>query len=271
MWYHSQAASASGNQQAALTVQSNMHTTVRSRPSKAQQKEQQKQCHLWQCLLAEFVGTLFLTTVATAAVVVGQQSSEITHADKVVAPGLLVMAMIYTVGNLSGAHFNPAVTLAFAARRDFPWTRVPAYWLVQFIGAVVGCGVTALLFGTGDHIGATLPHAGAFPALGTELLLTTILLLVILGSSKNHKITGSNAAIAVGATISLCGMIASPISGASMNPARSFGPALLSGSLDTMWIYIIGPCCGALLAVLLLSWLHGPHNDDEVEAAQGED
>ncbi len=236
------------------------------KPSRAQQKQQEKQCTLTQCLLAEFVGTLLLTVVATAPIVIGQQSAEITHADKVVAPGLLVMAMIYTVGNLSGAHFNPAVTLAFAARRDFPWRRVPGYWLVQLVGAVAGAGLTSLLFGTGEHVGATLPHAGIGVALVTELFLTTLLLLVILGTSKNHKIAGSNAAIAVGATISLCGMIASPISGASMNPARSFGPALLSGSLDTWWIYLIGPCCGALLAVLLLFMLHGQHNVDEIEA-----
>jgi len=217
----------------------------------------------WKCWAAEFIGTLLLTFVATLPVVIGASSAEITHADKVVSPGLLVMVMIYVLGNLSGAHFNPAVTLAFAVRRSFPWREVLPYWIAQLGGALLASSLVLTVFGDAMHLGATTPAGGAtLPALVTEIITTTMLVMVILGTSTKHKVAGHNAAIAVGATISFCGMIGSPVSGASMNPARSFGPALLGGTMSSYWIYVVGPICGAMIATGLFTLLQGWPSDE---------
>jgi aquaporin Z len=222
-------------------------------------------------LLAEVLGTFLLTLVAAGGGVIGAVSGGAVSLNAlVVAPALLVMAMIYTVGNLSGAHFNPVVTLAFAIRGDFPWRRLPGYWLAQFIGAVLAALFLRSLFGLAGHLGETLPHHGAIISLIMEMVLTFTLLTVILGTATNHKLVGHNAALAVGGTIALTGLFAAPISGASMNPARSLGPFLVAGQLADAWIYIVGPLVGSLLAVGVAWLLRGGTTKYAIEAAEGE-
>jgi aquaporin Z len=168
-------------------------------------------------LLAELLGTFALILVAAGGDVIATISGgAVSPAARAVAPALLVMAMIYTLGSKSGAHFNPAVTLAFTLRRDFPWNRVPGYWGAQMVGAVFAAFLLRLLFGLAGHLGATLPHYGTIEAIVMEVLLTFLLITVILGTATNHRLTGPNAAIAVGGFIALAGLFAAPISGASM-------------------------------------------------------
>ena len=167
-------------------------------------------------LLAEFLGTFALTLVAAGGeVIAGISGGEVSPAARAVAPGLLVMAMIYTLGSQSGAHFNPVVTLAFTLRQDFPWKRVPGYWGAQLVGAILAALLLRVLFGLVGHLGATLPRHGTIEALVMEIVLTFLLVTVILGTATNHRLTGPNAAIAVGGTIALLALFAGPISGAS--------------------------------------------------------
>ncbi len=224
-------------------------------------------------LLAEFLGTFALTLVAAGGEVIAEVSGgEVDHVARMLAPGLLVMAFVYGLGDASGAHFNPAVTLAFALRRVFPLRWVAAYWVAQVAGALVAALLLLALFGNVHQLGATQPHHGTVAALAFEIVLTWMLVTVILGTADRYRLVGPNAAIAVGATIALCGLFSSPVSGASMNPARSLGPALLSGATGDAWIYVLGPVAGALLAVGSAYILHGPsdRNSDAQEAASGE-
>jgi len=217
------------------------------------------------------LGTFALTLVAAGGPVIAAASGAAVGLPAlVVAPALLVMAMIYSVGNLSGAHFNPAVTLAFAVRKDFPWRRAPGYWSAQLVGATLAALLLRTLFGLAGHLGATLPHHGALTSLVMELVLTFLLVTVILATATNHKLVGHNAALAVAGTISLDGLFAAPISGASMNPARSFGPDLVGGQLGAYWIYLVGPVIGALLAVAMAWLLRGGTSEYAMEAAQGD-
>jgi aquaporin Z len=225
----------------------------------------------WRRLLAELLGTFFLTLVAAGADVISSiTGGDVSSSARVVAPALLVMAMIYTVGNLSGAHFNPVVTLAFAIRRDFPWSRLPGYWVGQLLGAVLAALLLRGLFGTAGHLGATIPHHGVGTSLIMEAVLTFLLLTVILATATNHHLVGHNAALAVGGTIALAGLFAAPISGASMNPARSLGPFLVSGQLGNAWIYIVGPLIGMLFAVGVAWLLRGGTTPYAIQAAEGE-
>ncbi len=221
-------------------------------------------------LFAELLGTFALTLVAAGGEVIAVISGgEVSPAARAVAPGLLVMAMIYTLGSQSGAHFNPVVTLAFTLRQDFPWKRVPGYWGAQVVGAVLAALLLRVLFGLVGHLGATLPHHGAIEALVMEFVLTFLLVTVILGTATNHSLTGPNAALAVGGTIALLALFAGPISGASMNPARSLGPFLVSGQFGDSWIYIVGPFAGGLLAVLVAWLLRGRTTPEAVETSKG--
>ncbi len=251
----------------------NSNETEQSRPDKDAEKEDihVRRYRALRRLLAELVGTFFLTLVAAGGDVIAAVShGEVSLTARVVAPGLLVMAMIYSVGNISGAHFNPGVTLAFALRRDFPWRRVPGYWLIQMLGAILAALLLRSLFGLAGHVGATLPEHGILSAVVMEIVLTFILLTVILATATNEKLVGHNAALAVGATIVLDGLFAAPISGASMNTARSLGPMLVSGDLTYAWIYIVGPLIGVLFAVLLAWLLRGGTTPTAVRAARGE-
>jgi aquaporin Z len=234
---------------------------------------------LRRCLLAEAAGTFALTLVAAGAEVIAVASGgEVGHAARVTAPGLMVLALIYALGDVSGAHVNPAVTLAFSLRGVFPWARVPAYWLAQLAGAVGAAAFLGLTFGPVAHLGATIPGFGVPPALAMEVALTWLLVTVILGTATRHRVVGPNAALAVGATVTLCGLFAGPVSGASMNPARSLGPALVdaitgagagSAAWHAAWIYILGPVSGAGAAVLGMWLLKGQQHEGEQEAAGG--
>ena len=192
--------------------------------------------HEWRRLFAEAWGTFLLVVVAAGADVVGAQSGgAISLGMKVVAPGMMVMAIIYFMGTVSGAHLNPAVTLAFAARRNFPWSRAPGYLVAQSVGGIAAASFLRAMFGTAGLLGATTPGAGVsdFKALVMEVLLTTGLVSTILGTASGARNIGSNGALAVGGYIALAGLWAAPISGASMNPVRSFAPDLIRGDLST--------------------------------------
>lgn len=226
----------------------------------------------WRRLLAELLGTFFLVLTAAGAVVVDAAShGQVGRVAAVVAPGVMVLAIIYTLGEVSGAHLNPAVTIAFAARGNFPATRVPGYLAAQFAGAAVAAAVLRAMFGTVGGLGATVPGPGipAVTALVTEGLLTFGLVTVILATASGARNVGHNAAIAVGGYVALAGLWASPVSGASMNPARSLGPVLLSGQWSGAWIYLAGPVAGALVAVATAWALRGPPSAAADLVAQG--
>src|SRR5438034_7925551 len=199
-------------------------------------------------LAAEVFGTFALVTVAAGGEVVATVTGEVSPAARAVAPGLLVMALIYAIGNASGAHYNPAVTLGFALRGAFPWEMVPAYWLSQIAGALLAGGFLRLIFPEAPDLGVTRPHAGVAAGLAIEVLLTGLLLVVALGTATRYVLIGPNAAIAVGGTIALSGLVGGPVSGASMNPARSLGPALVGGTTQHLWVYVLGPAVGAIAA-----------------------
>ena len=208
--------------------------------------------HEWRRLFAESWGTFLLVIVAAGAAVVGAQSGgAISLGMKVIAPGMMVMAIIYFMGAVSGAHLNPAVTLAFAARRNFPWSRVPGYITAQIVGGIAAASLLRAMLGTKGLLGATTPGPGVsdFTALAFEVLLTTGLVSTILGTASGARNIGSNGALAVGGYIALAGLWAAPISGASMNPVRSFAPDLIRGDISTTWIYVVGPILGAIIAV----------------------
>ncbi|MFI5419615.1 MAG: MIP/aquaporin family protein [Nitrososphaerales archaeon] len=224
-------------------------------------------------LFGEGFGTFFLVLVAAGAKVVHAESGGQPGLDAaVVAPGLMVMAIILFMGAVSGAHLNPAVTIGFAARGDFPWKRVPGYIAAQLLGATIACGVLYLMFGTVGNLGRTAPGAGITDLQATvmELLLTFGLVSTILGTASKSQNVGPLSALAVGGYISLAGLWGDPISGASMNPARSFGPNLVLLNFSQYWVYIIGPIGGALLAVGAAYLLRGPGGDEPaINAAQG--
>lgn len=226
---------------------------------------------VWRSLGAELLGTAALTLVAAGGQVIAIWSGgQVDATARAVAPGLTVMAMIYALGQVSGAHINPAVTLAFALRRDFPWRRVPGYWAAQFLGAVLAALYVRGLFGRMGEVGVTRPKAGTGTGLAMEIVLTLLLVSIILGTATRAKVVGPNAAIAVGGTVALAGLFAAPVSGASMNPARSLGPALVAGIAAHQWIYLVGPAVGAMLATAIATLLHGPRQPGEAEAAEGD-
>ena len=224
-------------------------------------------------LTAEALGTLALVFVAAGADAAARLSGgEVSAAARAVAPGLLVMALIYALGDASGAHFNPVVSLAFAMKRLLPWTWLLPYWAAQLGGALVGALALRALFGQAAAAGISHPVlVGSGTAVAIEAMLTAILVTVILGTADRHRLIGPNAALAVGATIALCGLVAVPLEGASMNPARSFGPAVAGASLGDLWIYWVGPLIGAVIAVIVTTIVHGPPEPDGAprEAARG--
>jgi len=253
-----------------LNDQPRVHAPERGK-SKSNESERNRPPSAARCLLAETVGTFALTVVAAGTVMAGALShGDVDHVAKAIAPGLVVMALIYAFGDVSGAHFNPVVTLAFALRRDFGWRRVPAYWTAQITGACAAALFLREMLGTVGHLGASESSLTATRTVALETVLTALLVTVILNSASRHSLIGTDAALAVGATIALCGLFAATLSGASMNPARSLGPALVSGNLGNLWPYIAGPALGSAIGVALSFALHPHHDQDEKQAAQGE-
>jgi aquaporin Z len=216
----------------------------------------------WRRLFSETLGTFMLVLVAAGGGILHGQG-QISLSAAVVAPGLMVMAIILFMGAVSGAHLNPGVSLAFALRRDFPWKRLPGYVLFQLVGATIACLFLEAVFGNIKHLGATLPGPGYanWQALLMEIVLTAVLVSVILGTASAAQNVGAIAALGVGGYIALAGLWSAPVSGASMNPARSFGPALVSGDFGSYWVYVLGPLTGALIAVGFAFLLRGRGGD----------
>ena len=234
--------------------------TLRSRP-------------LWIRLIIELIGTFILVTVAAGAGVINHYvgGGPISRTAAVIAPGAVVMAMIYAWGPLSGLHINPAVSFAFTARGVFPVRWLVPYWVVQLAGAIGAALFLQLMFGdvaTGGNYPITTP-GGTWKSLVMEAVLTAILASIILNTATGHRSIGHNAAIAVGATVALLGLFASPISGASMNPARSLGPDIVANDYTGWWVYVAGPLIGAAMAVIMIDAVRGLPDPAERAAAQG--
>ena len=201
---------------------------------------------------AEMIGTFGMVFFGTGAMIMNTQYNEvITHAGVAVAWGVAVMVMIFAYGTASGAHFNPAVSIGFATAKKMEWRLVPGYIMAQCLGAIFASSLLAFLFPVDAHLGRTFPSIDLLRAFIIETLLTFFLMSVILHVTTQGKYIGALAAIAIGGTVLLEALVAGPLTKASMNPARSLGPALVSGCFDTLWLYIIAPVLGALLAVIV--------------------
>jgi aquaporin Z len=213
-------------------------------------------------LFAEVFGTFFLALVAVGAGMVNARfgGQAVPYGARVVTPGLMVTAIILFMGTVSGAHLNPAVSVAFALRGDFPWKRVPAYVAAQFAGAILATLLLWALIGKQASAGLTLPGSGitALTAMLWEAVLTAGLVSVILGTASGAQQVGAFAAIGVGSYIALAGLWGAPVSGASMNPARSLGPALVLNDWTAWWAYLAGPVLGGAIAVGIAHVLRGP-------------
>jgi aquaporin NIP len=206
---------------------------------------------LWRRVLAEGIGTYALVVAGCGAVMVDTQTGALTHVGVALTFGLVIMVMIAAMGHISGAHFNPAVTFAFALTRHFPWREVSAYIAGQCLGAVAASLTLLLLFGNVAFLGATLPSNGVWQSFGLEIVLTAFLMFVITSVATDTGAAGQLAALAIGATVALDALFGGPISGASMNPARSLAPALVGGLWTNQWIYLLAPPIGASLGAVL--------------------
>lgn len=203
---------------------------------------------LFKKVVAEFLGTFFLVFAGTGAIVINEISREaVTHVGIGLTFGFVVLVLIYALGPVSGGHFNPAVTVTFWLTRHFPKSRLLPYILSQLLGAVLASLVLLFLFGNVAYLGATLPAGSDLQSLGLEFLLTFLLMFVIASVATGSKEAGEMAGLIIGLTVALEAIFAGPVCGASMNPARSFGPALVSGYLNHHWIYWLGPIAGAVL------------------------
>jgi len=206
----------------------------------------------WRRLFSEVLGTFFLVLVAAGGGMMGQAFPDtISRTAAVVAPGLMVLAIILFMGKVSGAHLNPAVSIAFSLRGDFPWRRVPGYIVAQLVGATLAALFLTAVIGVSAKFGSNYPAAGYsdVTAFVMEAVLTLGLVSVILGTASGAQNIGLFGAFGVGAYIALAGLWGSPISGASMNPARTFGPDLIGADFTGYWVYVAGPLVGAVLAV----------------------
>lgn len=224
----------------------------------------------WRRLFSELYGTFFLVIVAAGGGMMSQAfPNTISRAAAVVAPGLMVMGIIMFMGKVSGAHLNPAVSVAFALRGDFPWRRVPGYIVVQLIGATLAALFLQAVIKVSAQFGANYVARGYAGWQGylMEALLTMGLVSVILGTASGAQNIGIFGALGVGAYIALAGLWGSPISGASMNPARTFGPDLVGLNFSDYWIYILGPLTGAVIAVGIGYVLRGPGGGRSASAA----
>ena len=200
--------------------------------------------------ISEFIGTFSLIFCGTGAMTINEVTGgDVTHVGIGLTWGLIVMAMIYAFGDISGAHFNPAVTIAFAYAKKFAWKEVPKYITVQILGAFAASFVLLFLFPESEFLGSTIPKVDVWRAFVLELLLTFFLMVTIINVSTGSKEIGVIAGIAIGGVVLLEALFAGPITNASMNPARSLAPNLVSGNVEGLWLYILAPVLGALLAV----------------------
>ena len=208
-------------------------------------------------LVAEFVGTFALVFAGCGALMVDAKTGALGHVGVAITFGLVIMAMIYAVGHISGAHLNPAVTFAFTLSRHFPRPRLFGYWGAQLLGALTAAAILRGSLGNVAHVGATLPSGSQGQSFLWELVLTFFLMVVIMAVATDTRAVGEAAAIAIGGTVGLDAMFGGPISGASMNPARSVGPALVSGDLHALWVYIVAPLVGATLGAVVYHVIRG--------------
>jgi aquaporin NIP len=208
-------------------------------------------------LAAEFVGTFALVFAGCGAVMVDAKTQALGHVGVAISFGLAIMVMIYAVGHISGAHFNPAVTFAFALSRHFPWPRLLGYVAAQVLGAICAAALLGASLGDIASIGATLPSGSLGQSFLWELVLSFFLMFVIMAVATDTRAVGEAAAIAIGGTVALDAIFGGLISGASMNPARSLGPALVSGELHALWLYLLAPLFGTALGALIYQFIRG--------------
>jgi MIP family channel proteins len=216
---------------------------------------------LARALVAELIGTFALVFAGAGAIVVDAKTGALGHVGISLVFGLVIMVMIYAVGHVSGAHFNPAVTFAFSLSRHLPWQRAAGYWTAQGTGAVLAAALLRSSLGNTAHLGATLPAGSQGQSFLWEVVLTFFLMFVIMAVATDTRAVGEAAAIAIGGTVGLDALFGGPISGASMNPARSLGPALVSGNLHALWLYLVAPLLGAALGALAYGFVRGDSNE----------
>ncbi len=217
-------------------------------------------------LAAEMIGTFALVFAGCGAIMVNAKTGQLGHVGVAISFGLVIMFGIYAVGHISGAHFNPAVTFAFALTRHFPWRRAGLYWCAQLSGALVAAALLRGSLGNVADVGATLPSGSQGQSFLWELVMSLFLMFVILAVATDTRAVGEAAAIAIGGTVLLDAMFGGPISGASMNPARSIGPAVVSGNLHALWLYIVAPILGASVGGVAYQFVRGEHPREEAEA-----
>jgi aquaporin NIP len=210
-----------------------------------------------RALAAEAIGAFALVFAGCGAIMVDAKTHELGHVGVAITFGLVIMFGIYAVGHISGAHFNPSVTFAFALTRKFPWSRTAFYWAAQIAGALAAAALLRGSLGDRADVGATLPSGSQGQAFVWELVLTFFLMFVVMAVATDTRAVGEAAAIAIGGTIGLDAMFGGPITGASMNPARSLAPALVSGNLHALWLYIAAPLAGAALGSLAYQFVRG--------------
>lgn len=217
--------------------------------------------------VAELIGTFAIVFCGTGAIVINQQSNGlVSHVGIAITFGLIVMAMIYSLGNISGAHFNPAVTIAFTIAKRFQLKQVIPYVISQLSGAFLASATLKFLFPANNTLGATLPAGTELQSFILEFILTFFLMLVIINVATGSKEQGMFAGLAIGSTVLLEAMFAGPVCGASMNPARSISPAVVSGHLEHLWIYIVAPIAGAAFAIPVFKILHYNNKQNENSA-----
>lgn len=211
----------------------------------------------WQKLGAEFIGTFALVFAGCGAIMVSATTPALTHGGVAAVFGLVVMVMIYATGHISGAHFNPAVSIAFATVGRFSWREVPGYVVAQTGAALVAAGLLNLILGDAAHLGSTTPSGSAGQTFAIEVVMTAFLMFVIKAVATDDRAEGQMAGLAIGSTVAFEALFGGPISGASMNPARSVGPALVSGQLDALWVYLAAPVLGAIVGALAYQIVRG--------------
>lgn len=222
---------------------------------------------LARVLVAEAVGTFALVFAGCGAIMVDAKMGALGHVGVAISFGLVIMVMIYALGHVSGAHLNPAVTFSFALTRHFPRRHIVPYWGAQLSGALIAAAILRGSLGNIAHVGATYPSGSDGQAFLWEAVLSFFLMLVIMAVATDTRAVGEAAAIAIGGTVGLDAMFGGPITGASMNPARSLGPGIVAGDLHAIWIYLLAPIVGALVAALTYTFLR----DERVPVDRGDD